>query len=113
MVRRMNLLAGTLELLLLQTLGGRGELHGFEILDAIREATQDELVVEEGALYPALHRLERRGWVSGDWAVSERGRRAKYYRLSAAGRRALTKAQDDWQRYVAAVAKVAAQGQAS
>jgi DNA-binding PadR family transcriptional regulator len=65
------------------------------------------LVVEEGALYPALHRMERRSWLAADWAVSEKGRRAKYYRLTAQGRRALAKAQAEWADYVAAVAKVA------
>lgn len=99
--------SGTLELLVLQILAGNRPLHGFEILDAIRRATDDELVVEEGALYPALHRLEKRGRLVGDWAVSEKGRRAKYYRLTAVGRRALSRAQDEWERYVAAVAKVA------
>ena len=108
MTKRMNVLAGTLELLVLQTLGGgQTALHGFEILDAIRRATEDALVVEEGALYPALHRMERREWLAADWAVSEKGRRAKYYRLTAKGRRALTRAQTEWEEYVAAVAKVA------
>ena len=105
---RLTVLAGTLELLVLQTLEGSAELHGFEILDVIRRATDDELVVEEGALYPALHRMERRGWLGSDWAVSEKGRRAKYYRLTAKGRRALARTQAEWQRYVSAVAKVAA-----
>jgi transcriptional regulator len=103
----MNVLSGTLELLVLQTLASGQELHGFEILDAIRRATDDALVVEEGALYPALHRMERRLWLAADWAVSEKGRRAKYYRLTAKGRRALMHAQVEWDEYVAAVAKVA------
>ena len=106
MTPKLNLLAGTLDLLVLQTLIA-GELHGFEILDAIRRATDNALVVEEGALYPALHRMERRSWLAADWSVSEKGRRAKYYRLTAKGRKALTHAQAEWERYVAAVAKVA------
>jgi len=107
MVKRMNVLHGTLELLVLQTLAAGRELHGFEMLDAIRRATDNALVVEEGALYPALHRMERRSWLAADWSVSEKGRRAKYYRLTAKGRKALTHAQAEWERYVAAVAKVA------
>jgi transcriptional regulator len=105
MGRTLSVLAGTLELLVMQTLAA-GELHGFEILDALRKATDNELVVEEGALYPALHRMEKRGWLGADWAVSEKGRRAKYYRLTAKGRRALASAQAEWQRYVRVVAKV-------
>jgi transcriptional regulator len=105
MPKPLNILAGTLELLVMQTLAA-AELHGFEILDALRRATEDALVVEEGALYPALHRMEKRGWLAADWAVSEKGRRAKYYRLTAKGRTALARAQREWERYVDAVAKV-------
>jgi transcriptional regulator len=105
MTPKLNLLAGTLDLLVLQTLIA-GELHGFEILDAIRRATDNELVVEEGALYPALHRMERRGWLAAQWAISEKGRRAKYYRLTAKGKRARERTQKEWARYVAVVAKV-------
>jgi transcriptional regulator len=105
MTKPLSILAGTLELLVMQTLS-LAELHGFEILDALRRATDDELVVEEGALYPALHRMEKRGWLAADWAISEKGRRAKYYRLTAKGRTALARAQTEWDRYVAAVAKI-------
>lgn len=103
---KLGLLAGTLDLLVLQTLNAGTELHGFEILDAIRRATDGELIVEEGALYPALHRMERRGWLAAEWAISEKGRRAKYYRLTAKGRRERERAQKEWTRYVAMVAKV-------
>ena len=103
----MNVLSGTLELLVLQTLGNGAQLHGFEVLDAIRNATGEALIIEEGALYPALHRMERKGWLSSEWAVSERGRRAKYYRLTARGRAALTKQHAEWERYVWAMARVA------
>jgi transcriptional regulator len=113
MTRPLSLLPGTLELIVMQTLAAGTALHGFEILDAIRRATDDALVIEEGALYPALHRMERRGWTSSDWAVSEKGRRAKYYKLTAKGRRALGNASDEWRRYVDAVEKVAAHGGAS
>ena len=108
MTRRLNVLSGTLELLVMRTLAAQPSLHGFEILDAIRSATDDALVVEEGALYPALHRMEGRGWLAGSWAVSEKGRRAKYYRLTPKGKRALARAQEDWQRYVDALARVGA-----
>jgi transcriptional regulator len=99
-------LPGTLELLVLRTLGIGSEMHGFEILEWIRDSTGHQLLVEDGALYHALHRMESRGWLDSDWGVSEKGRRAKYYRLRAAGRRALEEEERRWSRYVAAVAKV-------
>jgi PadR family transcriptional regulator PadR len=98
---------GTLELLVLKTLHSAGQLHGFAILDFIRRATDDRLVVEEGALYPALHRMERRGWLSADWGVSEKGRRAKYYGLTSAGEGALADEERRWASYVDAVARIA------
>jgi transcriptional regulator len=97
---------GTLELLVLRTLAAESPLHGFEILDWIRRTTDEELLVEDGALYPALRRMEKRGWLRSDWAISEKGRRARYYELTAAGRRALEKEGARWQRYVKAVAKL-------
>jgi len=97
---------GTLDLLVLKTIESGGEMHGFEILDWIKDATGDELIVEDGALYHALHRMAGRGWVSSSWAVSEKGRRARYYTLTAAGRRQLAKEELDWARYVAAVEKL-------
>lgn len=100
-------LQGTLELLVLKTLSGGRELHGFAILDWIRERTQDDLVVEDGALYHALRRMEERGWLESSWGVSEKGRRARYYTLTAAGEDALAREEDRWQRYVEAVAKIA------
>lgn len=105
--RSLNLIQGTLELLALKTLGARGELHGFEILEWIRSATDDALIVEDGALYHALHRMEARGWLRSDWGVSEKGRRARYYRLTATGRKALATEEDHWARYVDAVASIA------
>ena len=98
---------GTLELLVLKTLRSAGPLHGFAVLDFIRRATDDRLVVEEGALYPALHRMERRGWLSADWGLSEKGRRAKYYSLTRDGEAALEQAQRRWAEYVDAVARIA------
>jgi transcriptional regulator len=97
---------GTLELLVLRTLAAESPLHGFEILDWIRRTTDEELLVEDGALYPALRRMEKRGWLRSDWAISEKGRRARYYELTAAGRRALEKESARWQRYVRAVEKL-------
>ncbi|MGD8320172.1 MAG: PadR family transcriptional regulator [Gemmatimonadota bacterium] len=100
-------LKGTLDFLALRTLAGGQELHGFQILDWIHHATGEELQVEEGALYPALHRMEKRGWLAARWGTSDKGRRAKYYRLTAAGRAALEEEEQRWVRYVAAVERVA------
>ena len=99
-------LPGTLELLVLKTLGAGSEMHGFEILEWILQSTDDELIVEDGALYHALHRMEGREWLENDWGVSEKGRRAKYYRLSGKGRKALAEEELRWTRYVDAVAKI-------
>lgn len=99
---------GTLELLILKTLDtAPGELHGFAILEWIKDATDEEILVEDGALYHALHRMEERGWVESDWGVSEKGRRAKYYRLTPLGEKERAKAEERWNRYVAAVARIA------
>ena len=106
MKRGLTVFQGTLELLVLRTLAAQSPLHGFEILDWIRRTTDEELLVEDGALYPALRRMEKRGWLRSDWAISEKGRRARYYELTAAGRRALEKEGARWQRYVQAVAKL-------
>lgn len=103
----LDLLRGTLELLVLTALAGGRELHGFEILDRIREGTDARIVVEEGALYPALHRMEKRGWLAATWGVSEKGRRAKYYRLSRAGNVAFERERATWKGYVDAVARLA------
>ena len=98
---------GTLERLVLKTLGAGSEMHGFGILEWILESTDDDLLVEDGALYHALHRMQSRGWLESDWGVSEKGRRAKYYRLTARGRKALAEEEEQWARYVDAVAKIA------
>ncbi len=103
----LDLLRGTLELLVLTALAGDRELHGFEVLDRIREGTDEALVVEEGALYPALHRMEKRGWLVSSWGISDKGRRAKYYRLSRAGTTALERERANWSGYVEAVARLA------
>jgi PadR family transcriptional regulator PadR len=97
---------GTLELLVLKTLHSAGPLHGFAILDFIRRATRERLTIEEGALYPALHRMERRGWLSAEWGVSEKARRAKYYGLTPTGEAALLQEERRWADYVDAVARI-------
>ncbi len=98
---------GTLELLILRTLGASAELHGFAILEWIHASTDNELIVEDGALYHALHRMERRGWLESDWGISEKGRRARYYRLAPEGKRVLAAEERRWSRYVEAVARIA------
>ena len=80
---------GTLYLLILKTLALRGELHGYEIADSIQQSSDDVLQVEEGSLYPALYRMEQKGWIHAEWARTETNRKAKYYRLTAAGRKQL------------------------
>lgn len=97
---------GTLELLILKTLLNGEEMHGFAILEWMRATTDDVLVVEDGALYHALHRMLKRGWVASDWGVSEKGRRARYYRLTKAGHEAAAQEQAKWAVYVDAVAKL-------
>src|ERR1051326_1057039 len=84
-----DLLQGTLDLLVMKTLA-RGPMHGYSIAEFIHETSEDVLRVEEGALYPALHRLELRGLLASEWGLSENNRRAKYYKLTAAGRKQLT-----------------------
>ncbi len=110
MTDQLTVVKGTLELLVLSTLNGGEPMHGFAILDWIRDSTDDALAIEEGALYPALHRMEARGWLTAGWATSEKGRRAKYYRLTRAGRKALTEQAARWDRYIAAVKRVSAAG---
>jgi PadR family transcriptional regulator, regulatory protein PadR len=105
---RMDILQGTLDLLVLQTLAGDEPRHGYQIARSIKARSRDVLQVEEGALYPALHRLEGRGWVRSEWGRSENRRRAKFYRLTPAGREALAREARGWERYVEAVAQVIA-----
>ena len=100
-----DLLQGTLDMLILKTLA-RGPLHGYGVVELIHQRSEDVLRVEEGALYPALHRLELRGLLASEWGLSENNRRAKYYRLTAAGRRYLEAESAQWNRMVAAIARV-------
>ena len=100
-----ELLQGTLDVLILKTLSW-GPRHGYAVVKWIQEVTGQVLMVEEGSLYPALHRLERRGWISSQWGVSENNRRAKFYALTAAGRQQLRAQTANWQRYSEAVSLV-------
>jgi PadR family transcriptional regulator len=101
----LDLLQGTLDLLILRTLQA-GPLHGWAVAERIEQISQDVLQVNQGSLYPALHRLEHRGWIAADWGVSELGRRARFYRLSAAGRKQLDAEAADWERLSAAINRV-------
>jgi PadR family transcriptional regulator, regulatory protein PadR len=101
----MNLLQGTLDLLVLKALQARA-LHGYGVARWVRATTDGTLEVEEGALYTSLHRMERRGWLESEWGVSENNRRAKYYSLTRAGRRQLEAELSLWVRYAEAVFKV-------
>jgi PadR family transcriptional regulator, regulatory protein PadR len=101
----MEILQGTLDVLVLKTLSW-GPRHGYAVARWIRETSGDELRVEDRALYVALHRLEERGWVESEWGLSENNRKAKYYQLTAAGRRQLRAEAAQWTRYAEAVFRV-------
>ena len=100
-----DILSGTLDLLILRTLQTE-RMHGWAISERIQQISQDVLQVNQGSLYPALHRLEHRGWIDAEWGVSELGRRAKYYRLTAAGRRQLAIEAAEWERMATAIGRV-------
>jgi transcriptional regulator len=100
-----DLLGGTLDMLILRTLQS-GSKHGFAIARSIAERSDEVLLVEEGSLYPALHRVERRGWIRAAWGVSENNRRAKFYTLTAKGRARLAEESSRWRELAAAVARV-------
>lgn len=97
-----DLLRGTLDLLILKTLQAV-PMHGWAISQRIHQQSRDALQVGQGSLYPALQRLEQRGWIESEWKATEENRRAKYYRLTKTGRRALSEETEHWRRYVAAV----------
>ena len=103
----LELLQGTLDVLILKTLSW-GPRHGYAVARWLLDTSDDVLRVEEGALYPALHRLEDRGWIESEWGLSENNRRAKYYQLTRAGRQQLRAKAGIWSRYAAAVTKVLA-----
>ena len=101
----LDLLRGTLDLLILKALTW-GPRHGYAVTSWIRDTTRGELEVEDGALYQALYRLEQRGWLAAEWGLSENNRKAKYYALTAAGRRRLKAQVSTWERYARAVGRV-------
>jgi PadR family transcriptional regulator PadR len=100
-----ELLHGTLDALVLKTLSW-GPRHGYGIARWIEDITEDALRIEEGSLYPALYRMERRGWIDAEWGLSENNRKVKFYRLTAAGRQQLRVETAQWSRFTAAVSKV-------
>ena len=108
----LSLLRGTLDLLILQALA-TGAKHGYAVSEWLDATTDGTLLLEEGTLYPALHRLERKGWIEAEWGLSENNRRAKYYRLTGEGRRRLGEETRAWRRYTEAVAKALAAGRAA
>ncbi len=102
---RIDLPQGTLDLLILRTLALE-PLHGWAISERVQQLSSDVLRIQQGSLYPALHRLERRGWIKAHWGASENNRRAKYYELTRSGRKQLEMEQDAWEKLTAAVAQV-------
>src|SRR5947199_9553125 len=102
---RLDLLQGTLDLLILRTLQTEPK-HGWAISERIQQISKDVLHVNQGSLYPAMHRLEHQGWIKADWGVSELGRRARFYRLTPAGRKQLEQARENWARLTEAIGLV-------
>jgi PadR family transcriptional regulator PadR len=102
---RIDLPQGTLDLLILRTLG-RGPEHGWGISERVQQMSSDVLCIQQGSLYPALHRLERRGWIKAEWGTSDNNRRAKFYELTADGLKQLETEKEEWNRLAAAVAQV-------
>ena len=106
MPRQNDILQGTLDLLVLKTLAARGPLHGYAITQHVQERSSDLLRVEEGSLYPALHRMTQDGWIKGKWGATESGRQARFYAITAAGRKQLAEEQANWARLTEGVARV-------
>ncbi|MGO9438505.1 MAG: PadR family transcriptional regulator [Terracidiphilus sp.] len=104
-LEKTDLLQGTLDLLILKVVA-LGPVHGYGIAQRIRQISSDVLQVQQGSLYPALHRLEKRGWIAADWGESENNRQARFYRLSAKGRKQLAAEEDTWNRLSKAVALI-------
>ena len=102
---RTDLMQGTLELLILKTLA-RDSMHGYGIAQRIHQAVDDLLKVEDGSLYPALYRMEERGWVKSEWGVSENNRRAKFYKLTRAGKKQLDAEASNWERVSKAISRI-------
>ena len=108
MAERDEIPPGTLEMLILKTLTGGTPMHGFAIADSILENSEEVLRVEEGSLYPALQRMLLKGWIKGDWSKTEENRRARFYRLTAEGRRQLEREMERYHRVARAIARVLA-----
>jgi PadR family transcriptional regulator, regulatory protein PadR len=106
MRQKNDILQGTLVLLVLKTLSSHGGLHGYAITTHIQKLSADLLRVEEGSLYPALHRMEQHGWLKSQWGVTEKNRDARFYSLTAAGRKQLAQEQESWARLTEGVARV-------
>ena len=105
MADEIDVIQGTLNVLILKTLSWR-PMNGYAIAQWVRETTRGDIEIDEGALYPALHRMEHRGWLSAEWGISENNRRAKFYDLTPAGRRVLRERTEGWERLVKAVGRV-------
>lgn len=103
---RSDQLQNTLDLLILKTLAARGPLHGYAIVNHIQQISDEELRVEEGSLYPALHRIESEGWIGSEWTTSATNRRVKLYRITPGGRKQLAREEESWARLSRAIGKV-------
>jgi PadR family transcriptional regulator len=104
-IEKSDLLQGTLDMLILKIVT-LGPIHGYGISQRLRQISKEVLLVQQGSLYPALHRLEKRGWLAAEWGESENGRQAKFYKLSAKGRKQLDKEELSWNRLAEAVARI-------
>jgi PadR family transcriptional regulator, regulatory protein PadR len=105
-MNRDELLPGTLPLLILRTLARNGEMHGYEIAKSIQQSSQDVLQVEEGSLYPALQRMLIKGWVKAEWGATAENRRARYYKLTPAGKKQMEVETEQFERVIGAIARV-------
>lgn len=104
-IEKSDLLQGTLDMLILKIVT-LGPIHGYGISQRLRQISKEVLLVQQGSLYPALHRLEKRGWLAAEWGESENGRQAKFYKLSAKGRKQFDKEESNWNRLADAVARI-------
>jgi PadR family transcriptional regulator, regulatory protein PadR len=104
-IEKSDLLQGTLDLLILKIVA-LGPIHGYGVSLRIRQISKEVLKVQQGSLYPALHRLEKRGWIESEWGESESGRQAKFYKLSSKGRKQLAKEESSWRRLAGAVSQI-------
>ena len=104
--QRNDILQGTLALLVLKCLAAQGSMHGYAITAHIQRVSADQLRVEEGSLYPALHRMEQAGWVKAEWGTTEKNREARFYNLTTAGRKQLAAEQEQWERLTDGVSRV-------